>query len=174
MGSVLGGAGTIKKVYVPKYIFPTTRVFSSMVNLGFSLVAFLFVFIVTGATFHTTIFLIPIPILYVMVFSMGMGMFLSATAVFFRDITYIYGVFLTLLNFMTPIFWPVSILTPRTFHLIHLNPLFHYVEYFRELALYGTIPGLWSNIICIGFALAALCLGVYVKMSQQDKYILHL
>ena len=174
MGSVLAGAGTIKKVYVPKYIFPTTRVFSSMVNLGFSFLAFLVVFIVTGTTFHPTIFLIPIPILYLLVFSVGVGMFLSAVAVFFRDVTYIYGVFLTLLNFLTPIFWPVSILPPRVYHLIHLNPMFHYVEYFRALALYGTIPGLWHNIICIGFALAALFLGLYVKMSQQDKYILHL
>ena len=174
MLSVLGGAGTIKKVYVPKYIFPATRVLSSMVNVGFSFIAFLIVFVVTGTPFHPTIFLIPIPILYVMIFSMGIGMFLSAVAVFFRDITYIYGVFLTLLNFMTPIFWPVSILTPRVYHLIHLNPMFHFVEYFRALALYGTIPGLWTNIICIGFALAALFLGLYTKMSQQDKYILHL
>jgi len=174
MGSVLGGAGTIKKVYVPKYIFPVSRVLSSVINLGFSLVAFILVFVVTRSEFHWTILLIPIPILYILVFSMGIGMFLSAFAVFFRDITYIYGVFLTLLNFMTPIFWPISILPPRVFHLIHLNPMFHYVEYFRALALYGIIPGLWSNIICIGFALAALCLGVYVKMSQQDKYILHI
>jgi ABC-type polysaccharide/polyol phosphate export permease len=174
MLSVLHGAGTIKKVYVPKYIFPVTRVLSSVVNLGFSFLAFLIVFLVTGTPFHPTIFLIPVPILYVMVFSMGVGMFLSSAAVFFRDITYIYGVFLTLLNFLTPIFWPVSILTPRVYHFIHLNPMFHYVGYFRDLAIYGVIPGLWANIICIGFALAALFLGLYVKMSQQDKYILYL
>lgn len=174
MGSVLAGAGTIKKVYVPKYIFPTTRVLSSVINLGFSFLAFLIVFVVTGTAFHPTIFLIPIPIFYLLIFSMGIGMLLSAVAVFFRDITYIYGVLLTLLNFLTPIFWPVSILPPRVYHLIHLNPMFHFVEYFRALALYGTIPGLWTNIICIGFALAAFFLGLYVKMSQQDKYILYL
>jgi len=58
--------------------------------------------------------------------------------------------------------------------LIHLNPMFHYVDYFRDITRYGVVPGLWSNIICIGFALAALSLGVYAKMSQQDKYILYL
>ena len=174
MGSILGGAGTIKKVYVPKYIFPVSRVLSSLVNLGFSLIAFMLVFIFTRSPFHWTILLIPIPLLYVFVFSMGIGMLLSALVVFFRDVTYLYGVALTLLMFLTPIFYSVEILPVRVYHLLHLNPLFYFVTYFRALTLGGTVPGLWTNIICIGFALAALCFGMYVKMSQQDKYILYM
>ena len=174
MGSILGGAGTIRKVYVPKYIFPLSRVLSSVVNLGFSFLALVVVILVTGAPIYWTILLVPIPFLYLIIFCIGVGMILSALAVFFRDITYIYGVFLTALNFLTPIFYPVSMLPPRVFHLIHLNPMFHYVTYFRELIRYGTVPGLWANIICLGFALAAFSLGLYVKMSQQDKYILYI
>jgi len=174
MGSITGGAGTIKKVYVPKYIFPLSCVVSSMVNLGFSFLAFLVVFAVTRAPLHWTILLVPIPMLYLLIFSVGVGLFLSAIAVFFRDLTHIYGVFLTLLMFLSAIMYPVSILPDRIFHLIHLNPMFHYIDYFRELALNGNIPGLWANIICLGFALAALGVGLYVKMSQQDKYILYL
>jgi len=174
MTSIVASAGTVKKVYVPKYIFPVSRVFSSMVNLGFAFTAFLIVLIVTGAPFHWTILLVPIPIMYLLMFSIGIGLLLSAMSVFFRDLNYIYGVFLTLLMFLTPIMYPVSILSPRMFHLIHLNPMFHYVGYFRELALNGNIPGLWANIICLGFSLAALGTGLYVKISQQDKYILYL
>jgi len=174
MGSITGSAGTIKKVYVPKYIFPVSRVLSSLVNLGFSFIAFLIVFVATGASFNWTMLLIPLPILYVVVFSMGIGMLLSAMTVFFRDITYIYGIGLTLLMFLSAIMYPVSILPPRVYHLIHLNPIFHFITYFRTLALDGAIPGLWANIVCIGFALGALCLGLYVKISQQDKYILYL
>ena len=174
MGSIINNASTIKKVYVPKYIFPISKVISSIVNLFFSFLAFLIVYIITGEPFRWTIFLIPISFIYIFVFSLGVGMLLSSMAVFFRDITYLYGIFITLLLFLTPIFYPVSILPNRIYHLIHLNPLFHYVTYFRELTLNGSIPNLWSNIICIGFALAAFCLGLYVKMSQQDKYILYL
>jgi len=174
MGSITGSAGTIKKVYVPKYIFPISRVLSSMVNLGFSFLAFIFVFVFTGESFSLTWLLIPIPIIYLLVFSMGVGMLLSALSVFFRDITYIYGIGTMLIMFLTPIMYPVEILTPRIYHLIHLNPMFHFVAYFRDLALNNTVPGLWSNIVCIGFALAALCLGMYAKMSHQDKYILYL
>jgi len=174
MLSIVSGAGTIKKLYVPKYIFPVSRILSSTINLGFSFIAFLIVFLVTQVPFYWTILLVPIPIMYVFIFAMGVGMILSAMAVFFRDITYIYGISLTLLMFLTPIIYPVSILSPRMFHLIHLNPMFHYVEYFRDLALNGIIPGLWANIICLGFSLAALGIGIYVKISQQDKYILYI
>lgn len=174
MGSIIGGAGTIKKVYVPKYIFPVSRVLSSLVNLGFTFIAFMLVFFFTRAPFHWTFVLIPIPLFYAFVFSMGVGMLLSAMVVFFRDVTHLYGVTLTLLMFLTPIFYSVEILPTRVYHLLHLNPLFHFVTYFRALTLDGVVPGLWANIICIGFALAALCMGMYVKMSQQDKYILFL
>ncbi|MCL1883905.1 MAG: ABC transporter permease [Defluviitaleaceae bacterium] len=174
MMSIVGNAGTIKKLYVPKYIFPITRVLSSTVNLGFSFIAFLLVFVATGESFKWAMLLIPIPVLYVFVFALGAGMILSALAVFFRDITYVYTVGLTMLMFLTPILYPVAILPARVFHLVHLNPLFHYVGYFRALVLEGTVPGLWENIICLGFALAALGVGLYVKMAQQDKYILYI
>jgi len=174
MSSIMGGANLIKKVYVPKYVFPISRILSSMVNLGFSFVAFLIVFLILRAPFHWTMLLIPIPVLYVVIFSMGVGMLLSAMTVFFRDIGYIYGILTTLLMFLTPIFWPTSILPPTVYHLIHFNPMFHYVSYFRDVALYGNIPNLWTNIICLGYALAALGIGIYVKIAQQDKYILYL
>ncbi|MCL2577711.1 MAG: ABC transporter permease [Defluviitaleaceae bacterium] len=177
MNSITGSAAIIKKIYVPKYIFPISRVLSSMVNLGFSFIAFLLVFIILRAPLHWTFVLIPIPILYLIIFSMGVSMILSAMMVFFRDIGYIYGILTTLLMFLTPIFWPANMLierSPRVYHMIHLNPMFHYVNYFRDVALFGVVPGLWANIICLGFALAALSIGLYTKMAQQDKYILHL
>jgi ABC-type polysaccharide/polyol phosphate export permease len=174
MGSILGNAGVIKKVYVPKYLFPVSRLFSSLVNFVFAFVAFLVVFIVTGESFQWTMLLIPIPIFFTFVFSLGVGMILSSLAVFFRDITHLYAVLTQLLFFFTPIVYPVSILPERIYYLIHLNPLFHFVSYFRELALDGTLPNLWSNIICAGFALAALSIGAFVTMTQQDKYILHI
>lgn len=174
MASVIDGSGTIKKVYVPKYIFPISRVLSSLVNLFFSFLALLFIIFVTGAPFQWTIFLSFIPIMYVVIFSMGVGMMLSAMAVFFRDITHIYGVITQALFFLTPIMYSPEILPDRVYFLIHLNPLFHFVTYFRNLVLFGNIPGLWPNIISAGFAIAALAFGMYVKMSQQDKYILYL
>ena len=174
MGSIIGGEGVIKKVYVPKYIFPLSRVMSSLLNLMFSTLAFLFIYFVTRAPFQWTLLLIPIPLFYMFIFSLGVAMFLSSLAVFFRDLSYIYGVLLTLVMYFTPIFYPVSILPNYLVPVIGLNPMYHFIDYFRKLAMQGVIPGLWENMVCMGFSLASLCIGLYVFMSQQDKHILYL
>ena len=173
MNSIILNASLMKKVYIPKYIFPISRVVSSVVNFVFAFAAFLLVVFVTRAPLHWTIVLVPIPVLYTFIFALGVGMLLSSMAVFFRDLSYIYGVTLTAWMFFTPIIYPVSILPERVFHLMHLNPLFHYVSYFRALALDGVVPGLWENVICIGFALFALGVGLYATMANKDKFILY-
>lgn len=174
MGSVIGNEGIIKKVYVPKYIFPLARVLSSLVNLLFSFIAFLLVFTITGVPFRLTMLLFPLPILYAFVFSLGIAMLMSSLAVFFRDLTYLYGVMTLLLMYLTPIFYPVEFLPEFMIPIIGFNPIYHFVDYFRDIALRGIVPGLWPNIVCIGFALAALCGGSLVFMKQQEKYILYL
>jgi len=176
MSSIIINEGVIKKIYVPKYMFPLARVLSSLVNVLFSLVAFLIVFFVVGVPFNWTLFLIPIPIFYTFVFSMGVAMLMSSLAVFFRDLTYLYGIFTLLLMYLTPLFWPVSMLDPDGIlvNIIGLNPIFQYVLYFRNLALWGTIPDLWANMVCIGYALLAFCGGTAVFMRQQDRYLLSL
>ncbi len=174
MGAVIGGGSIIKKVYVPKYIFPVSKVFSGLVNFAFSFLAFLIVFVVTGAPFHGTFFLLFIPVLYILIFSLGIGMLLSCMAVFFRDITYLYSVFMVALTYFTPLFYPVSILPEPVLQMMGFNPLYHFVEYFRSLTLYGTIPGVWENMVCLSLSLFSLLLGGVVFMSKQDKYILHL
>ena len=174
MGSIIANAGIIKKVYVPKYIFPISKIVSSVVNFVFAFAAFLLVTFVTRAPLHWTIVLVPIPVIYTFMFALGMGMLLSSMAVFFRDLQYIYGVAITAWMFFTPIMYPVSILTEQVYHLMHLNPLFHYVSYFRALALDGVIPGLWENVICLGFGLFAMGLGLYTTIANKDKYILYI
>jgi len=174
MQSILSSESIIRKIYVPKYIFPMAKVFSSLLNLLFSFLAFLLVFIITGANFSWTMLLLPIPIIYTFVFSLGISMLLSSMAVFFRDLTYLYSVFITLLTYLTPLFYPVSILPEKVVPVIGFNPMYHYVDYARSVALYSTVPDLWSNIVCLGFALAALCIGTFVFMNQQEKYILYM
>ena len=174
MTSVIGAEGIIKKVYVPKYIFPVSNILSSLINLFFSFIALILVAIVTKAPFYWTMLLFPIPILYTFVFSIGVGMLLSALAVFFRDLTYLYGVFLTLLTYLSAIFYPIDVIPERFQPLMGLNPIYQFIAYFRNLVLYGVVPGIWTNAVCLGFALVALCCGTYVFMSKQDRFILYM
>ncbi|MDR2590278.1 MAG: ABC transporter permease [Oscillospiraceae bacterium] len=175
MNSIINNEAIIKKVYVPKYIFPVAQVTTSLVNVFFTFIAFMLIFIITGAPFHWTMFLIPIPIIYTFVFSLGLVMLLSSLVVFFRDMQYLWGVFTTMLFFLTPIMYSVEATIQEAFLPFYgLNPLYHFVTYFRMLTMWNTIPDLWANMVCIGYALASLCIGSYVFMKKQDRFLLHL
>ena len=104
MLSVLSNGALIRKVYIPKYIFPISRVIPSFVTMSFSLVAILIVMIVTRVSFTWTMLLIPIPLAFLLLFCMGMGMALSAFAVYFRDVLHLYGVVCMAWMYVTPIF----------------------------------------------------------------------
>ena len=173
--SVTGNASLLKKTYVPKYIFTISKVGSSLVNLVFSLGALVFVMIITGAEFTWNLLFFPVIILQVCVFSLGLGLFLSAATVFFRDIQYLWGVFVSMWMYLTPLFYPASII-PNEYQELYktVNPMYWYVEQFRDIVLYAHFPN--SNSIYMGTALAfvILLLGTWYFNKKQDEFILYI
>lgn len=172
MNSIIGSGSLIKKVYVPKYLFPVSKVFSSVVNLLFSFVAMLLVMVVTQVPFHVTLFLVPIVLVYVVLFSIGLGMILATLQVFFRDTGHLYGVFTLAWMYLTPIFYPASLLEGRLDVVLKLNPMVHYIDFLRDIVLYNTVPSMRENLICAAISAVFLLLGMLVFYRKQDKYIL--
>ena len=136
MSSILGNAALIKKVYVPKYLFPVSKVCSCFVNLVTSFIALVIVIVATGTKLSWTALLVFIPVIYVFVFSLGMGLMLSALVVTFRDLQHLYGVLITAWMYMTPIFYPVDMLPGWVADLVRLNPLANFIEMFRDVILF--------------------------------------
>lgn len=172
--SIIGNASLLKKVYIPKYLFPLSKIASGLVNLGFSLIAMFIVMIITDAPFYSTLLLIPIPIAYVFVFSTGVGLMLSAATVFFRDIAHFYGVFILAWTYFTPIFYPVTILPEVALTAMKFNPMYHYINYFRDLVLYGVFPSLGENFLCALISCISLIIGIWVFYRKQDKFVLYI
>ena len=174
MMSVFSSAPLIKKVYIPKYIFPLEKCLFSFVNLLFSLVAVVIVMLVSGIRFTFVALLFPIPILYALIFSIGMSLLLSALTVFFRDIVHIYGVFLTAWMYATPIIYPMEAVGEKIRFIMQFNPMYYYVQYFRDVVFYGVVPGLRFNLISITFSLGMLIIGILVFKNKQDKFVLYM
>lgn len=171
--SIIDSSTLIKKVYIPKYIFPMEKVLFGFVNLLFSLIAVIIIFFITKTHVTATILLFPIPLVYMLVFTMGVSLFLSAMAVYFRDILHLFSVILIGWMYFTPIIYPMEILPPSVAFVMNFNPLYHYVKYFRDIAMYNTVPDLMSNLICIGFALLSMIVGLLVFKKKQKDFILY-
>lgn len=174
MYSVLQNGSLIKKVYVPKFIFPISRVLSSFVTLSFSLVAIVIVMMFTKTVFSWTILLFPVPLLFLLLFAMGIGMVLSALSVYFRDVTHLYGVLTLAWMYLTPTFYPISALPEEIVPVIEANPVCSYLTFFREIVLYGTVPewALWWR--CIWVSILALAVGMVVFRKMQRNFILYI
>lgn len=174
MHSVLHNGALIKKVYIPKIIFPLSRVLSCFVTMSFSLLAILIVMLFTRATIYWTILLFWVPLLFLFVFCCGVGMVLSALSVYFRDITHLYGVLVLAWMYATPIFYDVTILPETVRGVIAWNPIYHYITFFRDVIVYGQIPAWNQWMICIVCSIAALSVGLIVFKKLQKKFILYI
>lgn len=193
MSSIIEAAPLIKKVRVKKAVFPIEKVLFSLVNFALQLVAvagvMLFFHFTSSAEdpfyLHSTMLMGIVLIVYVVIFSIGIGLILSALSVFFRDVMHLWGVIMTAWNYLTPIFWPQDLvqftaglpnpgLAQALVTVENFNPMYHYVVYFRDVMMYGTIPGLQENLICLGFSLVTLAVGILIFHKTQHKFILYI
>lgn len=172
--SIIDSASLIKKVAMPKYIFPLSRVFSAFVNLLFSLIAIVIVMAATRTPVTWAILQIPLPLFYILLLAIGMGLILSAMAVYFRDMVHLYGILLTIVMYFTPLFYPVEVLPRLARFLIKFNPLFHVVEAFRMCVLYGEVIPMRTNLVCLVFGISSILIGVTIFKRVQDNFILYI
>ena len=173
--SIVDNAALIKKIYIPKYLFPVSKVISSLVNLGFSFVALLIVMLVTGAPFRWNLILVIIPTVYLLMFSVGLSLILASVNVYFRDMTHLYsGVLITAWTYLTPIFYTISIVPKNMRGIMQGNPMYHYVTFFRNIIMDGIYPGLNENLYCFSLGLGMLLIGIIVFKRLQDNFILHM
>ena len=174
LSSIVGNAGLITKVYMPKYIYPLTRVMSSVVNLGISLIPLVIVSLATGIQFKKSAVLTLFFLCCVIIFSLGLGLLLSASMVFFRDTQFLWGVLNMIWMYATPIFYPESIL-PENFKIIlRINPMYYFLKNARLCILDGISPEPAVYMQCALMALGALAAGALVFRKSQDRFVLYL
>lgn len=175
VSAIIHSSSLIKKTYVPKYIFVLAKVTSSLVNMLFSMIALIIVMIFTQVTITLNILWIPVIFLELYIFSLGLGFLLSSSAVFFRDIQYLWGVFISIWMYLTPIIYPVSIISDEyRWYYDNLNPMVNYVNQFRDAVLSGNIITLDSLVQGILVATLTLLIGLWLFNRKQNEFILYI
>lgn len=190
MRSIRNSASVLKKVYVPKYIYPIANVFSTFITFCISLLVLVLVmgyfliknqFNLAYPDLHLSpyIFLSFVPILILCVFSTGIGLILSVLNVYFKDIEYIYSVITLMLFYVTPVMYSLRTLSKSGVHpvvmkVLELNPLYSILEMFRSCVLYCTMWN-WNHFFyAVGISVLALAIGLLVFYKHQDRFILYI
>lgn len=174
MTAILGNGSLIRKVYIPKYLFVISKISSNAINILSSFCALILVMVFTRSELHWTIFLAVIPLAYLFIFSLGIGLVLAALTVKFRDVMHLYSVFVTALMYLTPVIYSISMLPKWVQFIVKLNPLTGILTIFRNVVIYNTIPSIQSLFTSAVIVTVTLGIGMWVFYKQQDTFILNL
>lgn len=175
--SIIWASSLLKKVKVHRWVFPVQKVLFSLVNFSFSLVAVALVmlFFRVVPTWH--LILLPVCLLLLMCFCMGLGMMLSALAVFFRDVMHLWTVVITAWMYLTPIFWTTDYISQMAHWiqvLVVLNPMYNYLQFMRDIFLFNTVPSALTFGLCVAWAVLALAIGYTEFHKTEHKFILYI
>jgi ABC-2 type transport system permease protein len=171
MTSVVTNFSLINKVYIPKYIFPIAKTLFVGINFLLTLIPLLVIILITGCIPNIWYIMLPYIFACMLMFTMGMGLLLSTVSVFFRDMFYIYGIILTIWNYVTPIFYDISIITPSLQPLFKLNPLYIFITGARNIILNGQLPTVVELLSMLGIGAGTLIVGAIIFRKNQDKFI---
>lgn len=172
--SIISNTGLITKVYIPKYIYPLSKILSSTVNLMISLLPLIGAVIISGVPLSKSFFLVPFALICMVIFCFGLGMILSASMVYFRDTQFLWGIASMLWMYATPTFYPESILPNEFKFVLDYNPMYYFIKFARICVLQGISPEPILYVQCFAFSIGMLIIGAIIFKRSQDKFILNL
>lgn len=171
MNSLVNNASIFTKINVPKYMFLLSKNVSSVINFLLTLVVYFLFCALDGIDFGWHMLALIYPCLCLLAMSIGMGLILSALYVFFRDMRYLYDVFLTLLNYVSAIFYTVDQLPAQVQRIFLLNPVYVYIKYFRTVVIDGVLPSVQYHFLCAGYAVLLCVVGYWIYKKNNQRFL---
>ena len=169
MNALVDNKNLLIKGRLPKYAFVLSRIYTAVVNLGYSLVAYFIMLIVFQAMPCWMMLLFPLDLLLLLLFAMGIGFVLSILYVFFADIKYLYSVLLTLWMYLSAIFYPVDRLPEYMTKVLEYNPIYLSIYIARDCMVYGNIPDLIAWVKLAAWAAGSLAVGIHVFKKYENN-----
>lgn len=174
MRSLTGNAALLKKINFPRYMVVLSNVLSNFIIFLISFIDLFLIMFITKAPFNIAFLILPIYLSIYAVFVFGFSMVLSVMNVFFRDTQHLYSVFLMILTYFSAIFYPIDVIPQKFQFLLIFNPVYQFIDGFRNIVYYGTMPTLQNLGIIMIYTVLSLVIGVVVFLKFKDKVIIRL
>jgi ABC-type polysaccharide/polyol phosphate export permease len=171
--SIVTNGDLIKKVAVPKLVFPTAALVSNIINLLLSLIPLAVLVPLLGHPFYWTWVYLPVPLLALTIFTLGMTFFFAVANVFYRDVAHILQIVLSAWFYLTPIIYPLDFMPAKYHWLFKLNPIIYVINGFRLAVYYGQLPKVQSIAASFICAFISLIIGFSIFRRHQDKFVFY-
>lgn len=173
MTSLMGNASIFTKVNIPKYLFLFSKNVQTLINFCLTLCVFFVFCVLDHITFTWKIICLLYPIACLVLFNIGVGLILSAFFVFFRDIQYLWSVFIQLLMYMSAIFYTIDHYSYQVQCLFLLNPIYLFIRYFRKIVIEATIPTVWFHLLMLIDAAIVLGVGCWMYKKYNHQFLFY-
>jgi ABC-2 type transport system permease protein/lipopolysaccharide transport system permease protein len=171
---IITNEGLIRKIYLPKLIFPLAKVLINLITFVLSMGALFILLKPLGSKFSASLLCLPLVIALLFAFTLGLSLIVATANTFFRDCGHLVTVFLQAWYFATPIIYDLSMI-PKDFQWrFWLNPAYPFIQMFQVIIRDGHWPQLTTFLVAAGFAAASLGIGYAAFKSQEDKLVFRL
>jgi ABC-type polysaccharide/polyol phosphate export permease len=168
---IVWGGTLLKRIYIPMTSFSISSIGTGLINLVLSLIPLLLIMLAAGRPITWAFLFIPIPILLLATFALGVSLILSTLAVYFPDIKEMYQIIVQAWMYLTPIVYPESILPDSyRFWLLHLNPMYYLIKMFRVTIYDGKLPSVETMLVGTLISLVTLAIGWIYFSKKADEF----
>jgi ABC-type polysaccharide/polyol phosphate export permease len=164
----------IKKIYLPKALFPLSIAIASLIDSFLSFFALFLIIILLGGEVTWAILFLPISFVLLFFFTVGIGLIMSIATVFFRDLQYVIIIAMQGFFFLTPILYKPDALSGKVAWLISLNPITPFIQLFRAPLVEGILPSGHVLLQSIGITATSILIGLFIFLSQEKKIVFRL
>lgn len=164
----------IRKIYLPKLVFPVARLLINLTTFVLSMAAMFLMLIPLGARFSVAMIALPVAVLLFAMFTLGLGLMVATANTFFRDCSHLVGVFLQAWYFATPIIYALEDLPLEARWRFWLNPVYPFIRVFQIIIHDGHWPDPATCVLAVVIATAVLGVGYAAFKSHEDKLIFRL
>lgn len=172
--SFINNEGLIKKIYLPKAIFPLSIAFALLIDSVLSFLALFVIILAIGGSLSWSVLFIPAAFVLLFFFALGVGFIMSIATVFFRDLQHVILIAMQGLFFLTPILYKHDSLAGKVGWLVGLNPVIPFIELFRAPLYQAALPGTGIILQAAAISFSAMAIGLFVFLRQEKKIVFRL
>lgn len=172
MNSMVWGGSMMNRIYLPGTTFSLSAIGTETVNLLLSVIPLFLVILVTGSSFSVSLLFLPVSILIITCFSLGVALLLSTLAIYFPDVSEMYQIILMAWFYLTPIIYPITIFPDKYRPLLLLNPFTYMVQLFHIPIHEGRFPIFNELFPALLWGIGTLIIGwiFFTKRSNEFAY----
>ena len=169
--SIVSNGELLKKVRVAEIVFPVAALVSNIINFLLSIIPLLVLIVALRFPLHWTLIYLPVPMVGLFLFTLGVAFFFATANVFYRDVSHIIQVILQVWFYLSPIIYSLDRVPEHYRWFFRLNPLLYMLNGFRLSIYYGLLPTLQSMMASLICGLLALGIGLSIFRRYEKKFV---